>query len=86
MDLRAHLLKAEFELGDIAYGYEIWSYLLSIDGKGFLGSESSEMWSPPVAVGFVLNRRRHIICGRLVWPSGAVSAATKAASWSLVVF
>ena len=36
MDLRAHLLKAEFELGDIAYGCEIWSYLLSIDGKGFV--------------------------------------------------
>ncbi|KAF3605389.1 hypothetical protein DY000_02049019 [Brassica cretica] len=50
------------------------------------GSESSEMWSPPVAVGFGLNRRRRIIWGRLVWPSGAVSAATKAASWSLVVF
>ncbi|KAF2553501.1 hypothetical protein F2Q68_00033683 [Brassica cretica] len=31
------------------------------------------MWSPPVAVGFVLNRRRLIICGRLVWPSGAWS-------------
>ena len=51
-----------------------------------LGSESSETWSPPVAVGFVLKRRRRICWGRLIWPSGAVSAASKAASWSLVVF
>ncbi|KAF2533983.1 hypothetical protein F2Q70_00029315 [Brassica cretica] len=30
------------------------------------------MWSPPVSVGFVLNRRRRIIWGRLVWPFGAL--------------
>ncbi|KAG2270335.1 hypothetical protein Bca52824_064890 [Brassica carinata] len=34
-----------------------------------LGSESSEIWSPPVAVGLVLKRRRRICWGRLVWPS-----------------
>ncbi|KAF3599626.1 hypothetical protein F2Q69_00037392 [Brassica cretica] len=48
-------------------------------GRVSLGSESSEMWSPPVAVGFVLKRRRRIIWGRLVWPSGAVSAAKQLA-------
>ncbi|KAF3549687.1 hypothetical protein DY000_02009120 [Brassica cretica] len=51
-----------------------------------LGSESSEIWSPPVAVGLVLKRRQRIYWGRLVWSSGAVSAATKAANCSLVVF
>ncbi|KAF2586890.1 hypothetical protein F2Q70_00035743 [Brassica cretica] len=55
-------------------------------GRVSLGSESSETWSPPVAVGLVLKRRRRICWGRLVWPSGAMSAATKAANWSLVVF
>ncbi|KAG2292808.1 hypothetical protein Bca52824_039477 [Brassica carinata] len=47
-----------------------------------LGSESSETWLPPVAVGLVLKRRRRICWGRLIWPSGAVSAATKATNWS----
>ncbi|KAF3486855.1 hypothetical protein F2Q69_00055359 [Brassica cretica] len=37
-----------------------------------VGSESSETWSPPVAVGLVLKRRRRICWGRLVWPSGAL--------------
>ncbi|KAF3597673.1 hypothetical protein DY000_02024561 [Brassica cretica] len=45
-----------------------------------LGSKSSETWSPPAAVGLGLKRRRRICWGRLVWPSGAVSAATKADS------
>ena len=36
MDLRAHLLKAEFELGDLAYGREIWSYLGSVSGEEFV--------------------------------------------------
>ncbi|KAG2264834.1 hypothetical protein Bca52824_071913 [Brassica carinata] len=45
-----------------------------------LGSESSETWSTPVAVGLVLKRRRRICWGRLVWPSRAVSTATKAAT------
>ncbi|KAL0673673.1 hypothetical protein Bca4012_001654 [Brassica carinata] len=86
MDLLAHLLEAEFELGDLAYGCGVGAYWGVSARRVSLGSKSSETWSPPVAVGLVLKRRRRICWGRPIWPSEAVSAATKAANWSLVVF
>ncbi|KAF3500339.1 hypothetical protein F2Q69_00041115 [Brassica cretica] len=71
MDILAHLLEAEFELSELAYGCEIRIHWGWSARRVSLGSESSEIWSPPVAVGLVLKRRQRICWGRLVWPSGA---------------